>query len=67
MPSGMPIVRRGACVPNPFHLDELSFYRFDFSISYLSLPIRLGVVWRGDAMVYSVFLQQRPEVRVVEV
>ena len=21
---GMPIVRRGACVPNPFHLDELS-------------------------------------------
>ena len=24
MPSGMPIVRRGACVPNPFHLDELS-------------------------------------------
>ena len=25
MPSGMPIVRRGACVPNPFHLDELSF------------------------------------------
>ena len=25
------------------------------------------MVWRGDAVVYSVFLQQRPEVRVVEV
>ena len=40
---------------------------FDFSITNLYLPIRLGVVWRGDAVVYSVFLQQRPEVRVVEV
>ena len=26
-----------------------------------------GVVWRGDAVVYSIFFQQRPEVRVVEV
>ena len=68
MPFGMPIVHREVCVPNPSHLDELSFeYSFDFSITYLYLPIRLGVVWRGDAVVYSILLPQRLEVRVVEV
>ena len=40
---------------------------FDFSITNLYLPIRLGVVWHGDAVVYSVFLQQCLEVRGVEV
>ena len=40
---------------------------FDFSITNLYLPIRLGVVWCGDAVVYSVFLQQCSEVRVFEV
>ena len=68
MPSGMPIMCRGACVPNPSHLKELFFkYRFDFSITYVYLPIRLGVVRRGDAVVCSVFLQQHSQVRVVEV
>ena len=67
MSSGMPIVRRGVCVPNPSHLDELSFNNsLDFSITNLYFPIRLGVVWRGDVVMYSVFLQQCPEVWVVE-
>ena len=39
----------------------------DFSTTNLFLPIRLGVVWRGDAVVYFVLLQQCREVRVVEV
>ena len=33
------------------------FHNLDFSITYLYLPIRLGVVWRDDAVVYSVLLQ----------
>ena len=40
---------------------------FDFSITYLYLPIRLGVVWCGDAVMYSVLLQQCPEVSIIEV
>ena len=39
----------------------------DFSITYLYLPIRLGVVRRVDAVMYYVLLQQHREVRVFEV
>ena len=42
---------------NPFHLVELSSFHLDFSITHLYLPIFLGLVWSGDAMVYSIFLQ----------
>ena len=42
-------------------------YGLDFSITYLYLPIHLGVVWRGDAVVYSVLLQQCLEVSIIEV
>ena len=37
-------------------------YGFDFY-----LLIHLGVVWRGDVVVYSVLLQKCPEVSIIEV
>ena len=55
------------CPILPIWMNYLFKYCFDFSITNLYLPIRLGVVWRGDAVVYSVLFQQRPEVRVVDV
>ena len=55
------------CPILPIWTNYLLEDRLDFSITLFYLPIRLGVVWRGDAAVYSVFLQQRPKVRTVEV
>ena len=55
------------CPILPIWTNYLFKNSLDFSITNLYLPIRLGVVWCGDAVVYSVFLQQRPKVRVVEV
>ena len=55
------------CPILPIWMNYLFKYSFDFSITYLYLPIHLGVVWHGDTVVYSVLLQQCPEVRVVEV
>ena len=58
----------GSFCAQSFPSGRIIFLRIvDFSITNLYLPIRLGVVWRGDVVVYFVFLQQRPEVRVVEV
>ena len=48
-------------------MNYLIEYGLDFSITYLYLPIRLGLVWRGDAVVYSVLFQQCSEVSIIEV
>ena len=59
----------GSLCTQSFPSGRIIFFKnsLDFLITNLYLPTLLGVVWRGDAVMYSVFLQQCPKVRVVEV